>query len=134
MLGSLLGPQIAALRLTLRANLRRATWGAAGGILILLGVTFFGLAILILLAQAVGVVAALLIAGFALILLGLAARSYSRYPPRVAPRPTAAPIRDPMVDPMAGPVAGAPLTAATIINAVVMGIAAGRAVRRRDRL
>lgn len=131
MFGTLLGPQIAALKLSLRASLRRVTWGALGGILILFGVLFLGLALWILLARAVGVVAALLIAGFAFILLGIAVRSWSRYPPRVVPRQTAAPVRDPMADPMVDPVAGRPLNAATILNAVVMGIAAGRAVRRR---
>lgn len=117
------GPQIDALRLSLRANARRAIWNAVGGVLILIGLIFFGIAIFVVLEYAIGLLGALVIMGLVFVLLGIFARAISQYPPRVAPQPAATPVRDPMY--------GQPFSAATLINAVVMGIAAGRAMRRR---
>ena len=118
------GPQIAALKFMLRSMARRVTWGALGGILVLLGLIFFGIAAWVVLEREVGLLPALMIAGGFFVLLGLLALAWSRYPPRVVPRETAETVRDPMQAPA--------LSVASIVNALVMGIAAGRAVRRRD--
>lgn len=124
-------PQIAALRLTLRANARRAAWSALGGILILVGLIFFGIAIFVVLEYVLGLLGALVIMGLVFVLLGALTRAWSRYPPPVAPRyPAADPMR-PAADPLRDPMYSPPLSAASLINAIVMGIAAGRAMRRR---
>ncbi|WP_375261718.1 hypothetical protein [Palleronia sp.] len=117
------GSQIAALKFSLRANARRAAWNAVGGLLILVGLIFFGIAIFVVLEYAVGLLGALVIMGLLFILFGTVARAMSRYPPRVVTQPAAAPAP--------GPAYGQPFNAATVINAVIMGIAAGRALRRR---
>ena len=119
----MLGPQLAALRFAGKAAARRAKWGAIGGLLLFTGVVFLGIALWITLENQYGAFATALVLGVILVVLGLMAFAFSKYPPRVVPRETAAELRNPMQSPA--------LSTAAIVNAVVMGIAAGRAVRRR---
>lgn len=117
------GPQFNALRFAAKAFARRTTWGAIGGLLIALGVVFFGVALWIVLQERIGAVATALVAGAVLVILGLLALRFSRYPPRIVPSEKTRELQNPLNNPA--------LTTAGIVNAVVLGIFAGRAARRR---
>lgn len=117
------GPQANALRFTAKSLVRRTTWGAVGGLLILMGLIFVGVAVWIVLEEQIGAVATALIAGGFLLLMGALALAYSRYPPRVVPTETTRAMQNPLNNPA--------LSTAGIVNAVILGIFAGRAARRR---
>lgn len=119
----MIGPHVNALRFAAKSALRRATWGAAGGFMIALGVIFFGVAGWILLAEQIGTVATALVAGAVLIFLGLLALAFSRHPPRVVPTEATRDLQNPLNAPH--------VTTASLVNAVMFGIFAGRAARRR---
>ncbi len=117
------GPQLNALRFAVRSAARRAKWSAIGGILVLAGLIFLGVAGWIVLEDRFGALATSLVAGGVLFVLGLLALAFSRYPPRVIPSEQTREMQNPLNNPA--------LTTAGIINAVVLGIFAGRAARRR---
>jgi hypothetical protein len=117
------GPQANALRFAAKSFARRAKWSAIGAVLILLGVIFLGVALWIALEDRIGAVATALIAGGFFVFLGSLALAFSRYPPRVVPTEATRPLQNPLNNPA--------LTTAGIVNAVVLGIFAGRAARRR---
>lgn len=116
-------PQIAALRFAGKSVARRTVWSAIGGILLLCAMTFFGVALWIALEDQLGALATALIFGVVLTLLGIGALIWSRRPPRVVPREAARQMRNPMQSPA--------LSTAALVNALILGISAGRAVRRR---
>lgn len=117
-------PQIAALRFAARSVARKATWSAIGAVFLFAAVLFFGVAVWIFFESRYGALNTALGFGLVMTLLGVAALAFSRRPPRVVPKRAARQMQNPMNSPA--------LSTAAIINAVVLGISAGRAVRRRD--
>ncbi|TDL79381.1 hypothetical protein E2L08_10170 [Palleronia sediminis] len=104
---------------------RKTIWGTVAGIFLLAAAAFFIAALVISLAAAFSPLAATLIMGSVMALIGVIALGVARLPPRVRP---------PAVPPTAPPDPNTALimTAASVLNALILGMNAGRSVRRRD--
>ncbi len=116
-------PQIAALRFAARSYARRAKWSAIGGTLCFVGLIFLGVALWIALENEIGALATALLFGGSLLVPGVAALAFSRRPPRVVPREATEQLQNPLNNPA--------LSVSSIANALILGILAGRAARRR---
>lgn len=117
-------PQLAALRFAAKSAARRTAWSIVGGIFLLAALCFFTVAIWIFFEVRYGAASTAVGFGLVLTLFGALSLAYARRPPRVVPKPAARQMQNPMNSPA--------LSTAAILNAVVLGINAGRAVRRRD--
>lgn len=117
------GPQLNALRFAAKSFARRAKWGTAAVILVLIGLGFLLSAGWILLSDRYGAVPTALVCGVVFIILGLLAYAFSRYPPRAVPKEVAREMQNPLNSPA--------LSTAGLVNALILGIFAGRAARRR---
>lgn len=116
-------PQLHALRFAARSFARRAKWGTVAALLILIGVGFLFSAGWIVLSERYGAVPTAVVVGIVFLVLGLLALAFSRYPPRAVPREVAREMQNPFNSPA--------LSMAGLVNALVLGIFAGRAARRR---
>ena len=116
-------PQIAALSYSAKAFAHRAKWGAIGGVLCVIGLIFLCVAGWIAAEDEFGALHTALGAAGIFILLGIFALLWSKRQPRVIPKQQAAQLENPMNQPA--------LSAASLVNAVIMGVLAGRAVRRK---
>ncbi len=117
------GPQLNALRFAAKSFARRAKWSTIAALLFLIGLGFLMSAAWILLSKQFGPVPTALVAGIVFIVLGLLAYAFSRYPPRVIPRETTREMQNPFNNPA--------LSLAGLANALILGVFAGRAARRR---
>ena len=118
------GAQLATLKYSAKSIAHKTKWGAIGGFLSLIGLAFLAVAAWIYFEDLYGALNTALGAGIVFLVLGLLALLWAQRPPRVIPRETAAKLENPMNSPT--------LSTAALINALVMGVAAGRAVRRKD--
>ena len=116
------GAQIAALRFAVNSVKRKVTWGALGGVLMLLGLVFFGIAFWVWAVDRWGTINTAMGFGAGLWIAGILAFLWSRRPPRVIQTDEARRLQNPMNSPA--------LSTAALVNAVILGISAGRAVRR----
>ena len=117
------GPQFAALRFSAKTIARRTVWSAVGGIFLLTAFLFFGVALWIYFEGIYGALNTALGFGGVLLVLAIIAFAWARYPPRVIPKDSAHAMQNPMNSPA--------LSTAALVNAVILGISAGRAARRR---
>ncbi|QFU10202.1 hypothetical protein PARPLA_00233 [Rhodobacteraceae bacterium THAF1] len=118
------GPQLAAFRYSAKAVAHRTKWGAIGGVLCVIGLVFLSVAAWIYFEEQYGALPTALGAAGIFIVLGFFALLWAKRPPRVVSKEAAAQLQNPMNQPA--------LSAASLVNALIMGIAAGRAVRRKD--
>lgn len=117
------GPQLNALRFAAKSFARRAKWSAIAGVLMLVGIGFLMAALWIVLSERFGPVPTALVVGSFFVFLGLLALAFSRYPPRVVPKEMTREMQNPLNSPA--------LSLAGLANALILGIFAGRAARRR---
>ncbi|MBJ3761627.1 hypothetical protein ILP92_02535 [Maribius pontilimi] len=119
-------------QLTAKSIARKSVFGTLGGLFALVGIGFLGAAGWLWLADAYGALNANLIIGGIFILIGIVVIGYSRIPPRIIPREQSAAMADPTrasAPPMSG---NRTMTAASVAEAFLLGLAAARALRRRD--
>ena len=117
------GPQLAALTYSAKSLAHKTKWGAIAGVLFIIGLVFLSVAAWIYAEAAYGALNTALGAGAIFIVLGIFAMLWAKRPPRVVSRQAAEQLQNPMNQPALSPVA--------LINALVMGVAAGRAVRSK---
>lgn len=115
-------------KMTARLVVRRAVFGAVGGLLLLIGLGFMMAALWTALAWSVGSIMASVILGLIFLGIGLLVLAFSRVPPRAIPRDVSARIADPARPTPRAP----PITAQGVLSAFLLGLTAGRAVRRRE--
>ncbi len=117
------GPQLNALRFAAKSFARRAKWSVIAALLFFVGFCFLGSAVWIVLSERFGPVPTALVASILFLSMGLLALAFSRYPPRVVPKEVTREMQNPFKSPA--------LSAAGLVQALVIGVFAGRAARRR---